>query len=408
MDSLRLLAAARAAAKAARNALFPEAALTRAARLEVYVRCEPLAEGRRVLDLLCGRGWGAAHLLAAGASAVVGLDGPRQVRRCRRRWRQPGLAFHPFDPAAPSADDLGDFDLAVCTRRGESLAPALDWIVERLAPLAQLVVAVPAGSSQAGHELLRRRFRHVAGARLRGRGESALRFVDVAPGSTMEAPDVLFEVLTASAPRRFQPSQPQRLHIGAGGQRLEGWVNVDIRPFPGVDVVADVTRGLDFADVDAVFAEHFLEHLAVDDALDFLASVHRMLSSTGRLRLSTPNLDWVWRTHYGLEAPADDKVRGALALNRAFHGWEHKFLWNRETLDLALRLTGFRELSWHRYGESTVEALRGLERHETYDDVEELPHVLIVEARRGESDAEGLAALRERLQREFLNHVAGY
>ena len=96
-----------------------------------------------------------------------------------------------------------------------------------------------------------------------------MQFVDLAPGSTMEAPDALFDVLTASAPRRYQPAEPLHLHIGAGSQRLEGWVNVDIRPFPGVDVVADVTRGLDFTDVDAVFAEHFLEHLAFNSTLNF-------------------------------------------------------------------------------------------------------------------------------------------
>ena len=202
--------------------------------------------------------------------------------------------------------------------------------------------------------------------------------------------------------------QPLRLHIGSGSQRLEGWINVDIRPFPEVDVVADVTQGLDFSDVDSVYAEHFLEHLTVDDALDFLAEAHRVLGREGRVRLSTPNLDWVWATHYRLEAEADDKVRAGLALNRAFYGWEHKFLWNRETLGLALRLTGFRDLSWHCYGESDVATLRGLERHETCEDSEELPHVLIVEGRKGMPDPEGLGALRERFRRELLDHVAGY
>ncbi len=200
----------------------------------------------------------------------------------------------------------------------------------------------------------------------------------------------------------------RRLHVGSGSQHLDGWINLDIRPLPGVDVVVDVTRGLAFSDIDAVFAEHFLEHLAADDALSFMSEVRRILRPDGRFRLSTPNLDWVWLTHYRLEADADDKVRGALALNRAFHGWEHKFLWNRETLELALSATGFRDLSWHRHGDSDREELRGLERHETYDDSEDLPHVLIVEAGRGEPDARLLKALRERFQRELLDHVAGY
>ncbi len=214
----------------------------------------------------------------------------------------------------------------------------------------------------------------------------------------------------ARRPARPAPTggRAPRLHIGSGSQRLPGWINVDIRPFPGVDVVTDISRGLAFSDAEAVFAEHFLEHLAVDHALDFLAAVRRILRPQGRLRLSTPNLDWVWLTHYRLDAAPDDKVRAGLALNRAFHGWEHKFLWNRETLELALAATGFRDLEWHRYGESGVEHLRGLERHETSDDAGDLQHVLIVEARPGTPDSQALATLRERLQRELLDHVAGY
>jgi SAM-dependent methyltransferase len=44
------------------------------AHLAVYDFAAGLAPGRRVLDLGCGTGYGSAHLLAAGAAAVVGLD----------------------------------------------------------------------------------------------------------------------------------------------------------------------------------------------------------------------------------------------------------------------------------------------------------------------------------------------
>src|SRR5436305_5607309 len=64
--------------------------------------------------------------------------------------------------------------------------------------------------------------------------------------------------------KREQKLMPApKLHVGAGRARLDGWVNVDLQPLPGVDVVADVTQGLRFTGVEALFAEHFLEHLPV-------------------------------------------------------------------------------------------------------------------------------------------------
>jgi hypothetical protein len=200
---------------------------------------------------------------------------------------------------------------------------------------------------------------------------------------------------------------PVRLHVGSGDKRLEGWVNVDLKRLPGVDVVADVTKGLRFSDVEAIFAEHFLEHLPVESALAFLLEAHRVLQPGGWLRLSTPNLDWVWLTHYRLEEAAAEKSLMAVKLNRAFHGWGHQFLWNREVLGWALEGAGFSGVRWCRYGESELAVFQGLERHETYGDSPELPHVIIAEAQKGERRPERLAELRRLLETEFLAHLGG-
>lgn len=207
-------------------------------------------------------------------------------------------------------------------------------------------------------------------------------------------------------PPTAAPHRP-RLHVGCGRARLEGWINIDAQDLPGVDVVADVTEGLEFRDCDAVYAEHFLEHLRIDHALDFLVEARRALGEGGRIRLSTPNLDWVWVTHYRLEASPDEKRAMAVQLNRAFHGWEHRFVWNRELLGEALESCGFAHLEWCRYRESRHELFRGIERHETWEETPELPHVLIVEAVRGPERPDRLAALRERIARDFLAHLQG-
>lgn len=195
------------------------------------------------------------------------------------------------------------------------------------------------------------------------------------------------------------------LHVGCGRERLEGWVNIDLQPLPGVDVVADVTTDLDFEDVSAVYAEHLLEHLELDGALRFLLLVHRALKEGAWLRLSTPNLDWVWSTHYRLEGSQEERRHMALRLNRAFHGWHHRFVWNEEFLHKALTACGFVDLRWCTYGQSEIELFKGIERHETYDDVPQLPHVLIVEGRKGPPQPEELRQLQDLVEREFLTHV---
>lgn len=175
---------------------------------------------------------------------------------------------------------------------------------------------------------------------------------------------------------------PTRLHIGCGEETIPGWINIDSRPLPGVDRLLDVRRGLPFERVAAIYAEHFLEHLALEDGLAFLRECRRALAPSGILRLSTPNLDWVYATHYKEERwNADlDAVTDCLQINRAFHGWGHRFLFNRPMLEAAFRAAGFASIRFHAYGQSEIPELRGLERHQTWQDTPELPHVIIGEA----------------------------
>jgi predicted SAM-dependent methyltransferase len=179
-----------------------------------------------------------------------------------------------------------------------------------------------------------------------------------------------------------------RLHIGAGASPIAGWTNVDIVSYPGVDAVLDVRQGLPFTNVELIFAEHFLEHLPLRDGLRFLSECRRVLRDDGVLRLSTPNLEWVWLTHYRKpdELTEDEQLIGCLEINRAFHGWGHRFLYNPKTLRSALVASGFAEVIACGYRESSVAGLRDLERHELHEGVPGAPSVLIVEATGRSSD----------------------
>ena len=74
------------------------------------------------------------------------------------------------------------------------------------------------------------------------------------------------------------PQGPVRLHVGSGSESIPGWINIDNHALPGVDHVLDVRRGLPFRDVRSIYAEHFLEHLSLDEGLAFLVECRRALS----------------------------------------------------------------------------------------------------------------------------------
>jgi len=172
------------------------------------------------------------------------------------------------------------------------------------------------------------------------------------------------------------------LNLGSGDIQLPGWISLDAMPYPNVDRILDLTKGLPYTDVSFIYAEHFIEHLTPDESMALLRACRKSLSVDGVLRLSTPNLDWVMETHYLPEKwqSASDAVKHCYGLNKAFHGWGHKFLFNRQTLEEFLTDAGFGKVEFFEYGESNTAALRSLERHERSVDTDTHQHVLITEA----------------------------
>ena len=198
----------------------------------------------------------------------------------------------------------------------------------------------------------------------------------------------------------------RRLHVGCGPHdHKPAWWNVDVRPFDGVDETVDVSQPWPWSGLEYVYAEHFLEHLDPDQALDFLAHAGGSLVEGGVIRLSTPNLGWVLVVHRLASAGPDTGLDPTIQINRAFHGWGHRFLYTRPFLEAMLRDMGFVDIRFCGYGESERPALRGLERHGDFYVTDGEPSVLIVEASRGRAPIAAPATWRERLERDFLRHV---
>jgi predicted SAM-dependent methyltransferase len=217
------------------------------------------------------------------------------------------------------------------------------------------------------------------------------------------------EAPTASGSRRG-PSETdgiKRVHVGCGPHNLlETWWNVDVRHFPGVDEVMDATKPWPWIDLDYVYGEHFLEHLGLDEAIHFLEYAGSSLRVGGSIRLSTPNLEWVLKTHFA-RAFSDERTRilATLRMNRAFHGWGHRFLYSEDMLRFVIMAMSFDSVRFCAYGESDDPELSGLERHGNYFVADTTPSVVIVEARRGEAQIGPSPELTELAEDEFLRYV---
>jgi len=104
------------------------------------------------------------------------------------------------------------------------------------------------------------------------------------------------------------------LNIGCGTKPIastaeEEWINLDIRPLPGVDVVRDIRYGLPFADAvfDELLCDNNLEHLASPDAIRLINEMGRILIVGGIVRIIVPHgesaCQWQDPTHVSAWVP---------------------------------------------------------------------------------------------------------
>jgi predicted SAM-dependent methyltransferase len=152
-----------------------------------------------------------------------------------------------------------------------------------------------------------------------------------------------------------------KLHIGCGDTYLDGWVNIDMaRPARKLDLRWDLRRGLPFSDgsAEAVFSEHFLEHLDLSSALEMMQECRRVLKTGGVCRIGVPDFERYVNAYFGEDSIIRD-VRGetptrAIAINEIFYFHGHRSMYDAETLSSLLHEAGFSSVRRSTFGESTL------------------------------------------------------
>lgn len=211
--------------------------------------------------------------------------------------------------------------------------------------------------------------------------------------------------------QRLGPDHPKgikKVQVGCGPKNiLLDWWNVDIRPFPGIDCVMDVTKPWPFDGLRYVYGEHFLEHLSLEGSVAFMNNAWKSLQPGGLIRLSTPSLEWVLSTHFNLsETDPQKRIDSTFSINRAFHGWGHQFLYSKEFLSTLLNNLGWQNVKFCEYGKSKDPALTGMERHGGYTVANGYPNVWIVEATRPNTRNESqVSSYQKVLEKSYMSYI---
>lgn len=184
-------------------------------------------------------------------------------------------------------------------------------------------------------------------------------------------------VATGEIRRYLAAASAPKLNIGSGGNRLKGWLNVDLYPPPNVSYMNGARRW-PFADCTfhASLCEHVIEHVPKDVGRHFVSEAFRTLKPGSKFRIVTPDLDFFAGAVLRGASDAEPYLRflegftksaqslnwcDAINLNFYEHG--HCYIYTPGELRKALEAVGFVDIVESRAGYHSDEIFRDVDGH---------------------------------------------
>ncbi|WP_162913302.1 methyltransferase domain-containing protein [Rhodospirillaceae bacterium SYSU D60014] len=188
--------------------------------------------------------------------------------------------------------------------------------------------------------------------------------------------------------KRAAAAPTLKLNLGCGGNRQDGYVNVDVRPLPSVDLVAGPKDCLRYFSgrCDEIYISHVLEHFASpgkakrdhdETVLGFLKAIHMLLKPGGVIRVAVPDFGAITRLYVEGRLPLYPRLLGRLCGEQDYRENLHKCLFDRAFLEQCLTETGF--VNVQEWDPETT----GLRRDSSFDELDGIRTSLNLMAEKG-------------------------